>query len=286
MTKFFDKIDLELTGIWYEWQNEGSLLGYQLENTPFIILFHKNWDFKLNKIIKIVWIENEINYGQILCNYLGKTDPNLTINRSLNDALNNVIKNITSYSKKTLKWTPIKKMKINNLESISSYTQGDIEFEGFHLHGRISIYILINEGHLISLIISGAYVAKSPWGNREPILRNCVWPIIIRKNNELKLDKDVSEIKKDTSLKKTYQTINVFKKIQVLENKFDKIVSQVQKLESKIDLINDELKKTIDHFDEGFDHLINKILELRSDFLIFSTDTFSKIIIEKNNKDS
>ena len=292
-----DRYNIQLQGLWYEWYIKGQLKIYRVNNTPFLILYNKNWSFKANDIIKIKWIENNELYGQIILLNIGKINQNISVKKGLEKILSEKIKEINSYSNDELEWTSFKSSRINQMTAISCFTNGIIEnYMGLKLIGRITIIGLSYDRNIIVIIISGAYSAKKPYGNREGILKECVFPIMkLESSTEKPIvktslvgDSSQSSIKSDKGEKvdKKITSLNfLYKRISNLDKKIDKINDYVMSLNSKLEKLANDIYKRFSDIDESFLHLNKQLDAIRSDYLLFSTETISKILVEEDKEE-
>ena len=271
MSDFLHQSELELIYPWSEWLIEGKIDVYKVDDIPFIIYTNKSWKVDIfNNIIKIIWPD----FGQVIINKLGQVDLDQTIEASLEYGLKKEMDKINLYSKIDLFWFPSRKLKINGLNALLRYTNGEINIDDkYKLNGRISIYIIYNEGYLVSLRISGAYTAKSLWGNREQILRSCIWsvkPKMVNTKNE-----NNSELEKQK-----------YKKTTISATGIKNIINSIKKVDSKIETMNKEMYSKfvdVEMWISDINDRINKIHEILERYEIFFDGMFSKMSIEDSD---
>ncbi|MHA1310185.1 MAG: hypothetical protein ACTSQO_04575 [Candidatus Helarchaeota archaeon] len=278
MNELLNKYNIVLTGIWNEWNSSGLIESCKMKNSPFIVIYNKEWDFDSNKeYTKIDWQ----NYGLVIIRNLGRTDPNILEQDALKDALEKEINEINNYSNCELEWSPHRRLKINQMDALSSHTRGHITINNkYKLDGRITVYIIYSSNHLVSLRISGAYSAKSPWGNREPILRECIldYTKVPRKKSELNKK---SNLRQYSTSSVPYTILSISEKIKRLEQKIDEFNNNIKQIDFKLSNLINDLEKKYSDTDEGFLQINQRISELKSYIMMFFENAISKLRVRE-----
>ncbi|MBD3230221.1 MAG: hypothetical protein GF329_18730 [Candidatus Lokiarchaeota archaeon] len=285
----YDKeLDINLKYPYSKWSQEETKL-YRIKRTPYILYTNEDeWNLeKLNDVIKIRWAD----LGQIIIKNIKHLRKDATIDEALKINLYEEIQEINSYSNEKLEWSEPRNLTINNMKAFTSNTKGYIKIDNkYTLKDHISIYVYTSGRCVISLLISEAYGAKPPWGNREPMLRRCIWTLEDEIEKEEKNYKEEKEFKvkkeKDYHEKEKQGDKRKLKKITLSASSLKDLKTNMENLNARLDDLNSTM---YDKFNDieiwmvDITERINQIFSILEKYELFFNDWFSKITLREED---